>query len=290
MAPYSKQETTETGAMQAVDRMLLHVTSSVLDPLHRAQAKTLGWAADSLAHGEHGLTLSGLGRDSRSGALTKSSIKRADRLLGNGKLHGQLDLVFQAVAWILVGNATRVLIAVDWSKIDEDHHVLSASVIHDGRSIAVLHEVHPTEKLGNGEVEAAFVARLRCVIPDACRPIILADAGFRNSWMRSVRQEGMDFVCRLVPDVTLHVKDDPDPDAWTKARVSASEAGACADDLGAALIAKSNPLRPGSCAARSRVPASHANAVGRRPGGTMRRRRRRRWPGCPGCWPLHSKT
>jgi len=177
-----------------------------------------------------------------TGALTKSSIKRADRLLGNGKLHRRLDVVFVAVARLLVGNASRVLIAVDWSKIDADYYVLAASIIHDGRSIAVLHEVHPTEKLGTGAVEAAFAARLRRVIPASCRPVILSDAGFRNSWMRAVRQEGMDFVCRLVPDVTLQAKDDPDADVWTKARDCALGAGTGAHDLGATFVAKTNPL------------------------------------------------
>lgn len=249
--------------MQAVDRMLLRVTKAVLAPLHRAQTKSLAWAADALVHGTHGLTLSGIGRDSRSCALTKSSIKRADRLLGNQKLHGRLDIVFGAVARILVGDSKRVLIAVDWSKIDEAHHVLAASVIHDGRSAAVLHEVHPTELLGSGAVEAAFVERLRRVIPDSCRPTLLTDAGFRNPWMRAVREAGMDFICRLMPDVMLRLKDDTHPDGWTRARDTAHKAGACADDLGAALIAKTTP--------------NAARAVrGSRPGPLRPRKRRRR--------------
>jgi hypothetical protein len=54
-----------------------------------------------------------------------------------------------------------------------------AAVVARGRTLTVYEEVHPTAESGAPWVEAAFLSRLRSLLPEGIRPILVADAGFR---------------------------------------------------------------------------------------------------------------
>lgn len=230
--------------MQAVDRMLLQLEVAVLGVLHGSQAKTMAWAVDTLVHGRKSLSVTGLGRDSRTLATTKSNINRSNRLIGNEKIHRQLEKVFAAIAKLIIGNSPAVLIAVDWSHLDDDAYELSASVIHDGRSIPLAHQVHPLSSHGKPAIEHEFLKMLRRAIPEGCRPILLTDAGFRTPWMRAAQALEMDFVCRVTPNVHVRSQEDAEADeaGWRPCSTIAAGAAKKARDLGAVVLAKTNPI------------------------------------------------
>src|SRR5690606_21868525 len=58
-------------------------------------------------------------------------------------------------------------------------------------------EAHPLARYTNRRVEAAFLRKLRTVLPAQCRPIIVTDAGFRGPWLRRVSSKGWHYVGRV---------------------------------------------------------------------------------------------
>ena len=80
---------------------------------------------------------------------------------------------------------------------DRRWQLLRAAVVARGRAITVYEEVHPLAKLGSPRIEAAFLKRLKALLPPGARPILIADAGFRVPWFRSVEALGWRFIARV---------------------------------------------------------------------------------------------
>ena len=72
---------------------------------------------------------------------------------------------------------------------------MHAAVPFKGRALIVYSETHPTSLYAKPAVNAEFLRRLAQVLP-ACRPIIVADAGFRSPFMKLVLARGWDYVIR----------------------------------------------------------------------------------------------
>ena len=128
----------------------------------------------------------------------KHGIKRVDRLLSNPKLRHERLEYFRAVAALLLGSKQRPVVLIDWTQAAEGLEALVAAVPCGGRAIPIGVSVVPKKKYGNRRVQRRFLLELRRVLPDQCRPIIVADAGFRSPFMEEVSENlGWDFVIRL---------------------------------------------------------------------------------------------
>ena len=112
-------------------------------------------------------------------------MKCVDRLLANPHLERERSDAYRALAHEGLSGLPQLLIVVDWSSLSDDlqWHWLRASVVVDGRSIALYEEVHPRKHLTARKVHRRFVQRLAALLPPTPRPpIILTDAGFRTPW------------------------------------------------------------------------------------------------------------
>lgn len=90
------------------------------------------------------------------------------------------------------------VIAVDWSGYpSQEHHVLRASLICDGRSIPLLSWIVSSEKQQNPLIQKAFLDALSCAVNPQARVIIVTDAGLRNAWFRHIKSLGWDFIGRI---------------------------------------------------------------------------------------------
>jgi hypothetical protein len=145
------------------------------------------------------LTLTELGRALISPAHVKHSIKRVDRLLGNPHLGGERFEVYQALARRLVGVQREPVIVIDWSDLTADRRwqLLRAAMPRGGRALTVYEEIHPLRHLANPRVHRAFLARLKALLPDGVKPILLTDAGFRAPWFKSVNRLGWHWIGRI---------------------------------------------------------------------------------------------
>jgi hypothetical protein len=183
---------------------LFTLNSNTLDP--RIQ-KSLFSAANSLIHGSE-LSLTAMGRNSArlNQSSEKHSIKRVDRLLGNQRLQSNRCLYYKLIATQFI-TGSQPLIHVDWSTVyNYDFVMLRAAISIKGRAVTIYEEVHPEEKHANHQVHKSFIANLKSVLPEGCRPIICTDAGFKIPWFKEVEIQGWYWLARTRGTVKCQIK------------------------------------------------------------------------------------
>jgi hypothetical protein len=221
-------------AMKIVHRVLRKSRVSV----HAARLKAIYFAVEALLNGGK-LSLSSLGRAARTWVAPKHSIKRIDRLLGNRKLHGELQLFFKAITRSLIEPGSRPLILLDWTKIEYGKFsALTAAVPFAGRAMPILWAVYEDSKWGNREVHLQFLESLSKMLPKNCQPILVTDAGFQNTWFEMVLSFGWDWVGRIADS---NVRQLPDGD-WLGVSMYYPRASTRAQDLGVCEVARSNTM------------------------------------------------
>jgi hypothetical protein len=155
--------------------------------LHRTRLKALMAAVGSVLCGAQ-VSITSLGRRISNPAFVKHKIKRMDRLIGNTRLTQERWDIYAALTYWLVQGLPQPLILIDWSPLsgDQEHQVLRASLPVKGRALTLYEEVHPRAKLGNRNVQHAFLDVLKTLLPVTSHPIIIADSGFRVPFYRYV--------------------------------------------------------------------------------------------------------
>ncbi len=99
-------------------------------------------------------------------AQVKNKSKRIDRLMGNEALHRDIPMIFRNITSMLTRQLSLCVIAVDWSGYpSQEHHVLRASLLCDGRSIPLLSKVVPSEKQNNPLIQHDFLDSLAQSLP-----------------------------------------------------------------------------------------------------------------------------
>ena len=223
--------------MRAVN-LLKQYLRILVSSIHEKRMAALYWAVKSLLCGGK-LALTALGRSAKCSVSPKHNIKRMDRLLGNKKLHLEVDVLFGSIASLVVGSRKRPVILIDWTPTGLKHHALVAAVPLDGRALPIYVEVHTLRKLGNPTVERRFLKRLRQIIDSECRPIIVTDAGFKNNWFAEVCSWGWDFVGRVRGRVFVHSLKET---SWIPARDLFRRSTSQPSDLGKWILSRSTPV------------------------------------------------
>lgn len=170
---------------------------NALAPFHKYRQNSLPDATVALINGAS-LTLTSIGRYLPGSSQVKNKIKRVDRLLGNESLHRDIPLIFKRIISMLTSQLSLCVIAVDWSGYpSQEHHVLRASLLCDGRSIPLLSWIVPSEKQQNSQIQKDFLGALSSAVNRQARVIIVTDAGFQNAWFRHIKSLGRDFIGRI---------------------------------------------------------------------------------------------
>lgn len=187
------------------------------------------------------LSVTGLGRSINNAVFEKHNIKRADRLIGNPTLNQERGEIYRRLAQWTVGQQRRPVILVDWSDLSADrhYHLLRASLPVGGRALTLYDEVHSSAKLGNPHVQQRFLKTLQTLLPEACCPIIVSDAGFRNPWFRAVQAMGWDFVGRVGGHTMISPHDEAD---WIRVEPVFDTATTRPKYLGHIDLARNTPL------------------------------------------------
>jgi hypothetical protein len=170
-----------------------------LEHVHASRFRAVLRAVEGLVCAQR-VSLTAIGRALRGKLQPRHGIKAMDRLLGNPKFRTELRDWYAALARKLVGSEERIAVLLDWTQLHGEFWALVAAVPFTGRSIPVYCEVHKESKVGSRQVEAAFLRQLRSIIPAHCRPIIVADGGFRSPFFRACREACVDYVIRLRND------------------------------------------------------------------------------------------
>jgi hypothetical protein len=208
--------------------------------VHAARVSAIVTVVEAVVLGAK-LALTPLGRNLRSTAFAKHSIKRVDRLLGNVHLHRERALIYHAVAHWLLAATPRPVLLIDWADCGPPGHrwlLLRAAVPLGGRAVPIYEEVHPLRRYNSPRTHRRFLAHLHDVLPVTCAPILITDAGFRGPWFREVERYGWDWIGRVRNQVTYRLTRDADDGAWTSTKALYANATPTPRHLGRALLAR----------------------------------------------------
>ncbi len=211
---------------------------TLLTCVHRRRRETLFAAVAACVRGPR-LTLTDIGRRFESKTSLRHGIKRADRLLGNGKLQGERRSFYAALCRVLLARIAEPLILIDWSdlKADQSLHLLRASLAVGGRSLTLYEEVHGQTLLGNRGVQRRFLRTLARLLPAHVVPIIIADSGFKVPFYREVERLGWRWVGRVRGRDFLRPKH-----RWVSCKTLFKSATATPTSLGVGNWVRSNPI------------------------------------------------
>ena len=162
-----------------------------------------------------------------------------DRLLGNLKIQRARLRLYGEVARSWLDGIDQPLLVVDWSDITPDQrwHLLRASVAVEGRSVTLYEEVHAQKDYGSRVVHRRFLSRLADMLPAACRPIVMTDAGFRSTWFNLVNERHWFWVGRIRGKDMIRCSNAP----WRKCREFYPEAQATVQEYPQADYVRSHP-------------------------------------------------
>ena len=170
--------------------------------LHQKRLSSLMVAVQSLLDGQQ-LSLTELGRNISGPVSAKHNIKRIDRLLGNQALYSERLDIYRWHANLLCGANPMPIVLIDWSDVREQmrHQTLRASISFEGRSVILYERVFPFSQYNSPVSHNPFLRELATILPKRCCPLIITDAGYRNTWFREVEKLGWFWLGRIRGEV-----------------------------------------------------------------------------------------
>jgi hypothetical protein len=190
--------------------------ANTMAPMHKTRLHALAACVESTINGS-ALTVTGLGRGIQGGISERYNMKRSDRLCSNPHLFREQNSIYGAICKQWVPKMSRPVILVDWSDLDDckNAFLVSAVLVVDGRPITLYLEVHPLARKEKPKTHKLFLKTLKDLLPENCKPIIAADAGFKVPWHELVLSLGWDYVGRVrkpnsvcIDGVTWHPVDE----------------------------------------------------------------------------------
>lgn len=180
-----------------VAKLLHKMLDKACGTIDKRLGRTLFSATDTLSRYK-ALSIFGLGRHFKRAAKVKKNIKCIDRLFGNKNLHKKKAVFYQSMTRFLLDGNKQPLIIVDWSGLTRcgKYHFLRASTPAKGRALTLYEETYPLSKYASQKTHRAFLKKLKTLLPAQCKPIVITEAGFRNTGFRLVLSFGWDFIGR----------------------------------------------------------------------------------------------
>jgi Transposase DDE domain len=202
--------------------------------------RTLFAAAETLVHCK-ALSIFGLGRHFNRDAKVKHNIKCIDRLFGNVNLHRKKECFYEWMVKCLVKEHSRPLIIMDWSRVTVcgKYHFLRASLPAKGRAITLYECAYPLCEQMKQKTHAAFLRRLKDLLPKGCKPIIITDAGFRNPWFKGILSLGWDFIGRARHTTGYRLEGE---NSWKSIKTLYAQASNKAVSIGKIELARKNTI------------------------------------------------
>lgn len=207
--------------------------------IHKKRLQSLLLATES-ALGGADLTLTKLGRSLNTFTAAKHAIKRVDRLLGNTRLHREKEDIYKWNARLIAGANPCPVILLDWSDVREQLRfmTLRASIALDGRAVTLYEQAFEYAQYNSPKTHQYFLDKLQEILPPSATPIIISDAGFRNTWFRQVQSKGWFWLGRVRGDVSIKMTQSD----WQSNKTLYPDATSKPHSLGQCQLARRSPL------------------------------------------------
>ncbi len=209
----------------SLDKRILRTLYSTIDALSRCRK----------------LTIVGLDRSLHRNCHVKHKIKAVDRLFGNAKLQKKSLCFYRVILLLLIGSNQRPMIIIDWSGLTPcgNYHFIRAAVPVGGRALPILEISVPLKNYTSPKVHKLFLKKLKEMLPQNCKPIIITDSGFRNPWFKLVLSFGWDYIGRIRQNTTCRKIDENE---WVPIKSLYLLARKKATYLGQFILSKGNKL------------------------------------------------
>jgi hypothetical protein len=224
-------------------RVLQKCLPNSLSAMHTLRKQVLLKSVDALVSGRR-LTLMDIARSWPDAQRVRAPLKAFDRLLSNRHLQDHREAIYADMSRWLVRSKQPVIV-IDWTdlKSDQSWCLLRAAVPVGGRTMPVLDMVFPGKEQGSPRAERRFLQRLKSLIPDGVRPILVTDAGYRTPWFEVVTVMGWDWVGRLRGRTLVKPTDVADqPEEWVPCRALYQLADQTPRELPMMTTNRSRPL------------------------------------------------
>ena len=207
--------------------------------VHAKRRNCLAKVVDACIHS--GLTLLKMSQALASHSALKHRIKCCDRLLSNPHLYNEKETIYSAMAGAVLNNVCLTGIVIDWSDLlrDGSAHLLRAAVIVKGRAFTLYEQVFSNQDYAKPAVHRQFLLTLRQILPEACRPVLITDAGFRASWFKLANELQFEWVGRIRNRDMVRIESS---DTWNGCKTWYPEAKGSPRSLGQFEYARSNPI------------------------------------------------
>ena len=208
--------------------------------IHQKRLNSLMVATESLLDGNQ-LSLTELGRNISGSVSAKHNIKRIDRLLGNTHLRTDRMTIYRWHALQLCGANPMPIVLVDWADVREQLRLMTlrASISVQGRSVTLYERTFLFKDYNAPRSHNAFLAELAQILPANCYPLIVTDAGYRNTWFKQVEKHGWFWLGRVHGDVSFQHQG---KSRWQSNKTLYSAANSKAKFIGSVQLARKAPL------------------------------------------------
>jgi len=219
---------------------LLHKQLQKTASIHKKRLASLFDVVETAMQTQY-VTLTGLGRRLSSSIKTKHKIKKVDRLIGNKHLHKERIEIYKELSRRLIGHRKTPHIIVDWSPLAEGsyYYFLRASLATKGRAITLYEECYPDSKHATVKAHKALLKSLKYILPQDCQPVLITDAGFRNSWFNLVASHHWHWIGRIRHNTLYQAENTT---IWQRITSLHAKATGKAKHLGQVILARANPL------------------------------------------------
>lgn len=235
-----RRQTYRNGNPMQSAKLLHDLFDNACQSIDKRITRTLFQAADTLIQCKK-LSIVSLGRSLKREAGVKHNIKCIDRLFGNKRLHDKGVTFYQAMSELLLKDNIRPVIIIDWSGLTRcgTYHFLRASLAAKGRAITLYERAYPLQEAFQLKTHSQFLLTLRSLLPKDCKPIVITDAGFRNSWFKCITELEWDYVGRIRSATKYCLRSEKE---WYPIKSLYGKAKSKASYIGQVLLAQHNPF------------------------------------------------
>jgi hypothetical protein len=218
--------------MQIQD-VLREVLQEQCPSIHNNRLNAVLDIAEGLRESQN-LSITAIGRKLSGEARVKHKIKKVDRCLGNKHLHEELHDLYKGLSHFLfehIKSLKENSIVIDLCYLKDDRMVqmLSAQLCTRGMTLPLYQEVFIEGEL-KGRT-AAFLSKLREVIPAEKEVTIIMDAGFNIEWFKLIESHGWGWICRVRQGKGIKINEE-----WISIKDYIPKVGATTKDQGAILL------------------------------------------------------